>query len=30
MASDARMLAFLQMWRSMFPGGIEIDVYQEV
>jgi hypothetical protein len=30
MASDARMLAFLQMWRSMFPGAIEIDVYQEV
>jgi len=30
MASDARMQAFLQMWRSMFPGAIEIDVYQEV
>jgi hypothetical protein len=30
MASDARMLAFLQMWRSMFPGAIEIDVYQIV
>ena len=30
MASDARMQAFLQMWRAMFPGAIEIDVYQEV
>src|ERR1700686_439677 len=30
MASDARMQAFLQMWRTMFPGAIEIDVYQEV
>ena len=29
MASDARMQAFLQMWRTMFPGAIEIDVYQE-
>ena len=30
MASDAKMQAFLQMWRTMFPGAIEIDVYQEV
>jgi hypothetical protein len=30
MASDARMQAFLQMWRAMFPGAIEIDVYQIV
>jgi hypothetical protein len=30
MASDAKMQAFVQMWRAMFPGGIEIDVYQEV
>ena len=29
MASDAKMQAFLQMWRTMFPGAIEIDVYQE-
>src|SRR5271156_4330968 len=28
MASDARMQAFLQMWRTMFPGATEIDVYQ--
>jgi hypothetical protein len=29
MASDSKMQAFLQMWRAMFPGAIEIDVYQE-
>lgn len=30
MASDARFQAFLQMWRTMLPGALEIDVYQEV
>lgn len=30
LAGDARMQAFLQGWRAMFPGGLEIDVYQEV
>lgn len=29
-ASDARMQTFLQTWRSMFPGALEMDVYQEV
>jgi uncharacterized protein YbaA (DUF1428 family) len=29
-ASDPRMLAFLQTWRSVFPGAPEIDVYQIV
>ncbi len=29
-ASDARMQAYLQSWRTMFPGALEIDVYQEV
>ncbi len=29
-ASDARMQVYLQTWRSMFPGGLEIDVFQEV
>ena len=29
-ASDPRMQAFLQTWRSMFPGALEIDVFQEV
>jgi len=27
-ASDPRVQAYLQAWRSMFPGAIEIDVYQ--
>jgi hypothetical protein len=29
-ASDPRMLAFLQTWRTLFPGAPEIDVYQIV
>ena len=29
-ASDPRVQAYLQTWRSMLPGGIEIDVYQEI
>ena len=29
-ASDARMQAYLQTWRTMYPGALEIDVYQEV
>jgi hypothetical protein len=29
-ASDARMQTFLQTWRTMFPGALEIDVFQEV
>ena len=29
-ASDARMQVYLQTWRTMFPGALEIDVYQEV
>jgi hypothetical protein len=29
-ASDPRMQAYLQTWRSMFPGALEIDVFQEV
>jgi hypothetical protein len=28
-ASDPRVQAYLQAWRSMFPGSIEIDVYKE-
>jgi hypothetical protein len=27
-ASDPRVQAYLQAWRSMFPGVIEIDVYR--
>jgi hypothetical protein len=30
LAGDARMQAYLQGWRTMFPGGLEIDVYQDV
>jgi hypothetical protein len=29
-AADMRMQTFLQAWRAMLPGGLEIDVYQEV
>jgi hypothetical protein len=29
-ASDARMQTFLQSWRTMFPGALEMDVYQIV
>jgi hypothetical protein len=29
-ASDPRMLVFLQTWRATFPGAPEIDVYQIV
>ena len=28
-ASDPRVQAYLQGWRAMFPGAIEIEVYQE-
>jgi hypothetical protein len=30
MASDPRMQVYLQSWRTMFPGALEIDVFQEV
>jgi hypothetical protein len=30
MASDARIQTFLQTWRSIFPGALDMDVYQEV
>jgi hypothetical protein len=29
-AGDARMQAYLQTWRAMFPGAVEVDVYHEV
>jgi hypothetical protein len=28
--SDVRMQTFLQTWRTMFPGALEMDVFQEV
>ncbi|MBM3530967.1 MAG: hypothetical protein FJX62_23055 [Alphaproteobacteria bacterium] len=30
LASDPRVQAYMQAWRTMFPGSIEIDVYKEV
>ena len=29
-AGDVRMQTFLQTWRAMFPGALDMDVYQEV
>jgi hypothetical protein len=29
-ASDPRMQVYLQTWRSLFPGALEIDVYQDI
>jgi hypothetical protein len=29
-AGDARMQGFLTAWRTMLPGGVEIDVFKEV
>jgi hypothetical protein len=29
-AGDPRMQGFIQAWRAMLPGAIEIDVYEEV
>ena len=29
-SGDPRMQGFIQAWRSMLPGAVEIDVYQEV
>ena len=29
-ASDPRLQGFIQAWRTMLPGAVEVDVYQEV
>jgi hypothetical protein len=29
-ASDPRLQGFVQAWRAMLPGAVEVDVYQEV
>jgi hypothetical protein len=29
-ASDARVQTYMQAWRSMFPGAVEIDVFQDI
>jgi hypothetical protein len=28
-ASDPRVQSYMQAWRSMFPGSVEIDVFQD-
>jgi hypothetical protein len=30
LASNARLQTYLQAWRAMLPGGVEIDVYRDV
>jgi hypothetical protein len=30
MASDPSVQAYLQVWRQMFPGAVEVDVYREI
>jgi hypothetical protein len=30
LASDLRFQAYLQGWRALLPGALEVDVYQEV
>jgi hypothetical protein len=27
-AADPRVQAYLQAWRAMFPGAVELDVYK--
>lgn len=29
-AGDARMQGYLQAWRAVLPGGVEIDVFKEM
>ena len=29
-ASDPRLQAYLQAWRAVLPGGVEIDVFREL
>ncbi len=29
-AGDPRLQSFLQAWRQMFPGSVEVDVFREV
>src|SRR5262249_11660216 len=29
-AADPRLQAFLQAWRQMFPGTVEVDIFREV
>ena len=29
-SGDPRLQAFLQAWRQMFPGTVEVDIFREV
>jgi hypothetical protein len=29
-AADARLQTYLQAWRAMLPGGVEMDVFKDV
>jgi hypothetical protein len=29
-AGDPRLQAFLQAWRAMFPGTVEVDIFREI
>jgi hypothetical protein len=30
LASDPTLRVYLQTWRSLFPGGVEIDIFEDV
>jgi hypothetical protein len=30
LAGDARLQAFLQGWRALFPGTVEVDVFRVI
>jgi hypothetical protein len=30
LAGDARVQSYLQAWRAMFPGAIEMDIYEDL
>ena len=30
LAADPRLQSFLQAWRQMFPGTVEVDIFREV
>src|SRR5262245_21739899 len=30
LASDPAMRNFVQAWRTMFPGAVEVDIYEDV
>jgi hypothetical protein len=30
LASDPMLRAYVQTWRTFFPGGVELDIYEDV